>query len=1012
MAELPVLHFRQLRALLSQLPVSVGSLDAGALRLQLEKTKPAFRKLLEKAAPSAREKDEISAGHFTPLASSSRKVINQEFRLEALFLAVSCHPCVAGLSPLPPPLLHLLRNKTPSEPASSTADSNADGTAWQPRLLLPSMQSELGISERLAASILLVVLSDHKPRPGRPSAENAVVLFYEERRDLLLSLELIFSFTSDPDVLQALEPSIRNVLVTFANELVTLEEAKDGSWVKKILKEIDNQAKAIEDIKNGVSAQQQQSQQGNQLQQQSSAGTFNTGPRARFNEEINGVRTLAHREERRLLSTILYFIASARLLSKPDILAVVRWTASTKEPVTDNTLPVSLTTLLAVLDTSTLEPEALLMRSGSASNRKQTSPALEALFADSKFITDLHSFVTTKVNWKASHSAEINPTQSTVQLAWSLFLIQAFRFKPTLVNETKIWENQVEDSIVNAVQSSALDYLANSLLRFKKPVDPFEEIGWNATTREDSAPPSADVDPDFQEHVIMRVDSLVESFITNASSILRKVRHREEDVLLATSLGRNTGTPTRRRASFREQAPSGVAAEQRHDIESLFSLIALLYRDAPDAALKYWLEDDGREVQYRHGRLSAFLRWAADCRVPSMVRSFFDMLGSLATGPQCATFAFEFLAQNGNGGDSSSTSLCSWSSLFDALTFYSSQRTAEGPTEIPPEEVTLLKSFLRLLRIVVSMSAVARATLYDNQRYKPVATLFNLIVQPIPVDLKAALLEGVAAFTKPATPDEGAGMLALSTEVAKRTWLTLESSQILPTIPQRDARGVIVKPSIAQGGIITELEQVEGPSRVYPATTAFINLLISLVGGTAGLGSVTSAATPVADTASQALRTIPDNLGAPHRSPAYGVEAYTRFVVEDVFLKAGSREYRNGGERWRVVERCLAYVERCLTNLKFDNFINSAGSYDATNPASSPAYQLLIDPGFDLLVRLLSGSPLLDEIFKLVSIDVETLESEGAPSTLVQAVLRALRVLERAFTLQSAYLEVVLPTLM
>jgi nuclear pore complex protein Nup205 len=472
--------------------------------------------------------------------------------------------------------------------------------------------------------------------------------------------------------------------------------------------------------------------------------------------------------------------------------------------------------------------------------------------------------------------------------------------------------------------------------------------------------------------------------------------------------------------------------EPRHDIEALFNLLATLYRDAPDAALKYWIEDDADgspEAVHRHSRLSAFLRWAADCRVPSMTRAFFDMLGSLATGERSAGFAFEFLAQNsaaGQDGAGASGSLCSWSSLFDALTFYANQRGANGehfgPTEIPPEEVTLLKSFLRLLRIVVSSSSVARAALYDNQRYKPVLTLFNLIVQPVPIDLKAALLEAVSAFTASPTASSvalnarNAGMASVAAEIGKRTWMTLESSQILPTIPVRDVRGNILKPQ-PPGGIVQELEQVESPSKVYPTTTAFVNLLVTLLGGPpAGLSSSSDpgAAADSLEYASAAnARPIPDNLGAPHRSPAEGVQAYTKYVVEDVFLQAQTREYRNPGERWRLVERCLSYFERCLLSLSFDRFLSGSTPNDPNNPTSSPVYQLLLDPGFDVLVRILGGTKILEELFNLASVELEVLDNtEAATDTFVLCVLKSLRIIQRVFTLQAPFLEVVLPTLL
>lgn len=254
-------------------------------------------------------------------------------------------------------------------------------------------------------------------------------------------------------------------------------------------------------------------------------------------------------------------------------------------------------------------------------------------------------------------------------------------------------------------------------------------------------------------------------------------------------------------------------------------------------------------------------------------------------------------------------------------------------------------------------------------------------------------------------------MISLGVEIARRTWMTLENSQILSTIPQTDARGVVMKVQ-PPSGIVLELEQVEAPSKVYPATTAFVTLLVSLLGGIVGLQSSTDVPLAVSslDSGSTA-RTIPDSLGSPHRSPAEGISAYTRYVVDDVFLKAQTREYRNVGERWRVTERCLAYIERCLLGLNFDSFLKTSGSASQAGPQGT-MQQLLVDPGFDLLTRLLGGGNLLDAIFDLASVELETLDDTSAASpTFVTCVLQALRILQRLFTLQAPFLEVVIPAL-
>lgn len=66
--DLSPLHFRALRASLSQLPAlatagqAVALEQAHELKKQLDTSRPAFRKLLEKLPPNSKEKEELEKG--------------------------------------------------------------------------------------------------------------------------------------------------------------------------------------------------------------------------------------------------------------------------------------------------------------------------------------------------------------------------------------------------------------------------------------------------------------------------------------------------------------------------------------------------------------------------------------------------------------------------------------------------------------------------------------------------------------------------------------------------------------------------------------------------------------------------------------------------------------------------------------------------------------------------------------------------------------------------------------
>lgn len=974
----------------------------------------------------------IDPVHFTPLGASKRRAIDNTFKSEALFLSVRLSSRVSTLRDSC--LLHANTDLLVGRPSMHPA--------WQ--RAITTLQSELSISERLAASLLHAAQTGDSPNPDRPQAENAVLLFHERRRDLLVSLELLLSTLSDSTVLQTLDASAQSYLVQYASELVTSSASEAGpstsssasaSWTKQVLSELDNQWKAVHKLQTGNT--------------RPAVGDYSGGPTAQFGEAIRAVQIQAHREERIALATLLYYAAAARLLSQDDILSLVRWCAAQKDQAAQDTIAPTLTAIFAVFDGSFFEPDVLLhLASDEQQIHHRTSAAdlfsmsFGALLGNSRFLRDLHSFIKTAANWK-------NTSHRAVQLAWGLFLIQLHKYQPSLLSEAGVpsADGDVDNSVMDAIKNGVFTFCADSLLAFKKPSDPYEELGWSAGTKEELGSGGSGggeditlvrVDPSLQGLVTQRLDGIVEALFSYALRTLGRVKRLEQDErdakMLTTSRAAGS-TPTRRRSrSFSRTSTTATGENQaqtsqyehRHGMEALCTLLATLYRDAPDAALKYWVHDaDSAAADYHQPRTTAartlnLMRWIGEFQdFANMPRTFFDMLGSLATGPHSALYAFEMLAQNSVSGRGGASLPCSWAALFQALSYYGSLRPQDGAAELPPEEITLLKSFLRLLRIVASSSARACSLLYDNQQYKPVTTLFTFIASGTAIDLKAAALEAVAAFTQPASKVDGPGMVAMSHEIAKRAWYILEGSQFLPTIAQRDARGIVVRPEAMREGIVRDLEELEANFKVYSATTAFVNLLISMLGGTSDLETISLGTTGGSGSSNigsdvdsvAAISTIPSNLGAPYRSPSEGINAYTRFVIDEVLLRAGSRGYRVPNERWRVTERCLAYIERCLASLSFDRFIELAASGGRIESAG--VQQLLAHPGFDILIRILGGSALLAELLNLASTDVEVLDDEvNCSNARLQSVLRTLRIFARIFTLQPPFIEVVLPSLL
>ena len=831
------------------------------------------------------------------------------------------------------------------------------------------------MSEELAASLVAYGINS-KPRATRQRAEAGLIVHLDERASLLLCLHAIWRGALSADE-RIVTSGIQRILEREVEELTRGRGAEvslgrpgagkaKGTWVEKVIKSLDDAKAEVDKLRSSLSGPAP-----------SVGAIVPAGQAPSFPDEVTEMRVQRYEEERRLVGQLLFLIGASSAMSKDDIQLLVRQLSST--PVTDGAAVYVLIALLAALDVST----------------DHTAQRAIPLFTDSAFIarikTDLAS------NWT------VPALKAVVQLQWSIFLDTAARHVPNF--ETDGGE-QVDNLTWQAIDGGVFAFLGRSVLACKRTSeidDMWGAVGHDLQALGGDAP----VDPVFQDYVVEQVETLVVEVITNRISILRKVRNREEDVV--SSSHRGGARRTSRGPVDSQPAPP------RHDLEAFFLLIATIYRNNSDAGLKFW-EDEMTDpstsavvLNPTNARLAAFLRWGSECRPPAMSRAFYEMIASLASGPQCATYAFEFLANGGAlDGSAAPSSNCSWAALFGALDFYISHlpdrpmeidANAEGMmNEIPPEEVALLRAFVHVLRQVVAYSDVARATLHDNQRHKPVATLFALTTRSVPLDLKASLLSAIAAFARPGG--------AFAVDVARKTWVALEQSQILPTwtfVPARQANGAFgAIPT--EGGILTELEEVEAPNRVFPESTAFVRLLSTLV-------HAPTTADPLRRGAELETHAIPDNLGAPNRAP--GVEPYIRFVVDDVLLKAGQREYLDPRERWQVTDACFAFVEKCLASFDLGPFLAWAAAGGRAPPGGmSPVQHLVQHPGFDVLTRILGGSPLLETILTIVTAGYDSIRNNLAKTPLfTRCMVRCLRIIRRVLDVQSAFLEVVLPAL-
>lgn len=854
------------------------------------------------------------------------------------------------------------------------------------------MSDQVNLSENLAASLVSFGINA-KPRSGVGRAESGLLVYLDERAALIACLQAIWRGALSADE-RLVESGIQRVLERETDELTKGKGAqiildpstkRRGTFVEKLVESLGRCQAQADELR--AKLRQPIGSSSNAL---TTVNGANAAHGVSFSDETNEMRIQRLDEERRLIGQLLFLVGAGRQISKSEVQQLLRQLSQT--PASDNAAVYVLIAVLAALDVS--DPAMA----------EQMYP----FFSDASFVA--------KVNETLAGKWAVPQLKAVVQLSWSTFLDVASRHVPNF--ETDGGE-LVDQLCWEAVESGVFAFLGRSVLSYKwdqELQEVWDNVGAGTPVLGDGTP----MDAGFADYITEQVELLALDVITSKFGALRKLRNREEDVV-STS---HRGGGHRSARSTHDDRPQEV----RHDLESFFLLIATIHRGTPDAGLQFWEDSNGESVSGTSSitaRLSAFLRWGSESRSPAMIRAFYEMVAALASGPQSATYAFEFLSSTGSTDGSSlqaPSSTFSWAALFGALEFYLNNlpnRPSEaGPNaegalgEMPPEEVPLLRSFIRLLRQVIVYSDVARATLYDNQRHRPLQTLFGLLSRPVPIELKASLLQAIAAFSRPGG--------SFGVDVARRTWVALEQSQILPTLAVsegRDARGgaglaasrggVLRGPGplTPEGGIFTELEEVEAPNKVFPESTAFVELLNMLI-------HTPSSIEPIRRGVEIDSQTIPDNLGSPHRAP--GVDPYIHFVIDDILLKVSSREFADPKERWKVTDVCLAFVEKCLASFDLGPFLAwaAAGGQRATSGASSPFAHLVIHPGFDMLSRLLSASPLLESVLTIVIAGYDAIRNNLAGTPLfTNCMLRCLRILHRTLELQEPFLEVVLPWL-
>ncbi|KAF8130088.1 hypothetical protein K438DRAFT_2134939 [Mycena galopus ATCC 62051] len=153
---------------------------------------------------------------------------------------------------------------------------------------------------------------------------------------------------------------------------------------------------------------------------------------------------------------------------------------------------------------------------------------------------------------------------------------------------------------------------------------------------------------DFIPVVFSAFEILVRSLIIHASSELRKIKQRQEDLVIASArTDRTRAAPAR----FTSTEPDLPVVSPRSDIAMLYSFIGLLYSALPaERVLQFWgsnlIGDSHTYLEYLESTMAwlpAFLQWAVwstQVHDVSMSTALYDMLAGLTNCHESPGFYF------------------------------------------------------------------------------------------------------------------------------------------------------------------------------------------------------------------------------------------------------------------------------------------------------------------------------------------------------------------------------------
>lgn len=896
------------------------------------------------------------------------------------------------------------------------------------------ISDQLNLDEYEAARLLLQGIGQSSTVNSTP-LDTAVYLYHSEREHVLAIFNVILEATKNA----LFNSNVRSVFSNFIAGIVT-EKTSTGSFVEKIVKSTKDLSVAINEIqKFGMlesahkiyKHQEQLEQHHNQLHNQAFLPPVQHFPSEllHLKPETTKLRIDYLNEERISLGQILYHIASLHWLPEDDLIMMLTKVQSIN--LADGIAPYILTAFLAAISFDCPYPEG---RQGVEFSKNDV------------FLKKMHDQITKK-SWK------VNTLKTAVQIQWSLFISIISSSRPSVDTALLFDRNQRLQLVKSAIALDAFGFMNNYLLYFKQEQseDPKKKIETDDADMDTAMTlDGLIVDPDdytkfdvfiskdFQKFVVHELEFLTQSFLHNMTELF---------------------------IAFKTEAIDGeISPEKEEEINNtltkFLTLLASIYRDRMDAGLKFWGSNNST--------LYSFLGFLVDFKSPQILAATFDFFGAISTGIESAFNAHAMLKIGTNKQDIFNSNLFSWGKLFASLQYFSKlideSSPDDAPRTFPPAEEESLCKFLYLCQQVVQYSVEARLEIWSDPLLCTHQSIISMISCPTSHRLRASLYNLLTAFCS----NWGGGINDVGKKIALEVWTTLEHSDMIipdkvmvtkpttaadttPTFTQPPQNSLFKMYNVEQpkapvgspkpktssqklylpekpAGLLREFEDGKN-IKSYTETLSLLNLISSLIHTPSKRDELVSGFSVISPS-------IPNLLGHDNnRTP--GTAPYISLVVDQIFVNIKNLKFVYPDTRWQLTESCLTIIENSLmafdietlvdyvkysktatktTNLNFSDAFKGSNTESDKSPdviIRTALLEYITRPGYDILLRILSGGSLIREIFKIVELGKEAVitSKNERNDYFTRSMTRCLRIFLKVFRIQNAFVNVFMPQL-